>query len=128
MGKIRILEGALKNKDDYELFLGEDFEGKRPWKIYRGISFINKTEFISKTPESEAFSLEQKIYFDLFKNEARNSLMLHSYIENPGKHNLDIRPAEKIRLPPGVPIRFFIWVFSNDYNMNIKLVISQEKS
>jgi len=128
VGKIQILGEILKNKDVYEIFLADDFEGSRPWKIYRGISFLNKTEFTAKTPDSEAFSLEHKIYSGLYKNENRNSLLLHSYFENPGKQNLDLRPQERIRLPPGVPIRFFIWVFSNDYNMNLKLVISQEKS
>ncbi|MBE7410772.1 MAG: flagellar assembly protein FlaA [Leptospiraceae bacterium] len=127
-GNIKILEETIKNKETYEIFLADDFEGSRPWQIYRGISFLNKTEFISKVPDLEAFLLEQKIYSKIYKNNVRNSLMIHSFLENPGKQNLDIRPQETIRLPPGVPIRFFLWVFSNDYNMSLKLIISQKKS
>ncbi|MCE9501902.1 MAG: flagellar assembly protein FlaA [Leptospira sp.] len=128
LGRVQILSEIITKEHSYTLFVAEDFEGENLWKINRGISFLNRTEFISKTPESEAFKLESKLYKDITQRDSRNSLMVQSYFEIPSKETLEIRPNKNIRLPPGIPVRIFVWIFSNDYNMDLSLILSQNRS
>ena len=66
LGRVELLDRVLKERSTYKLFLIDSFENQNPWKIYRGNSFLNQTEFIAKTPESSAFLAESNL---LVKNE-----------------------------------------------------------
>jgi hypothetical protein len=128
LGRVELLDRVLKERSTYKLFLIDSFENQNPWKIYRGNSFLNQTEFIAKTPESSAFLAESNL---LVKNEnfdTKKSFMIHSFIELPGIDKVEIRPEAPIFLPDGIPIRLQFWAYSENVDMTIKLIIEQKKS
>lgn len=129
-GRVLRLQKALENEKNYVLFLAEDFEGERPWSIYRSDSFLNHTEFSANLPDSSAFPQEKEI----LKNngypnvQTQNSFLVHSYVENPKRDHWTIRPEEQLLLPLGLPIQAIIWVYSEGHHMALDLVVTQKKS
>jgi len=128
LGRVEILERVLSERSTYQLFLIDSFESENPWNIFRGNSFLNHTEFISKTPETEAFNLEYKIISKSQTLQKNRSFMIHSFVEQPGIDKVEIRPQAPIYLPSGIPIRIQFWAYSENVNMTAKLILEQKKS
>lgn len=128
LGRVEILERVLEERATYKIFLIDSFEMNIPWKIFRGDSFLNQTEFISKTPSSPAWEKEKSLLSKYFPTSFDYSFMIHSFIENPGNERIEIQPNAPIYFPEGIPIRLFFWVYSENVDMTGKLILSQEKS
>jgi hypothetical protein len=105
------------------------FEGDSPWEIYRGVSFLNHWEFTGKLPENLAFETEKEMLLSQFPNtNFQYSYMIHSFVENPGIDKLEIRPKENLFIDGGIPIRLFLWVYSENFDFTANLIFEQEKS
>lgn len=128
LGRVELLERVLSERSTYQLFLIDAFENENPWKIFRGNSFLNQSEFISKIPSSDAFNLEYNIINKTQISQKNRSFMIHSHIEQPGIDKLEIRPQAPIYLPSGIPIRIQFWAYSENVNMSAKLILEQKKS
>ena len=128
LGRVELLERVLKERSTYKLFLIDSFENQNPWKIYRGNSFLNQTEYIAKTPESAAFVEESNLLLTNQNLETKKSFMIHSFIELPGIDKVEIRPEAPIFLPDGIPIRLQFWAYSENVYMTMKLILEQKKS
>ncbi len=126
LAKIKSIQDVINPGDRYELFTAELFDGEMPWRIQSGSSFLDTTSFVSKSPNSEAFKLESKLYYS--EDAKMKSMQIHSNIEIPGRDKFFIKPEHAKPLPAGTPSRVFFWVYSNNYNINLKLVLSQRKS
>lgn len=122
---VKKVEKILKSDEYSELFIIDDFEGTTLWKIHRATNFLNRTEFIAKTPSSDTFQYETKVYQTIYPITTMKSLMLHSYFEIPKLEKVFIKPTNPISFPRGIPIRIFLWVYSNNYNMDLYLTITQ---
>ncbi|TGK43612.1 flagellar filament outer layer protein FlaA [Leptospira andrefontaineae] len=125
--KVLQLEKVLVDWKHYNLFLVDSFEGERPWEVYRGVSFLNRIDYVSQVPDSQAFLKERELYKASPKEEYR-SMMVQTFFENPKHEHLEIRPKEPIRLPIGIPTRVFFWAYSNNHNVVLELVFHQKKS
>lgn len=126
MAKIQSIQEAIKQGDRYKLFAAELFDGENPWRIARGASFLDTTSFVSKTPTSDIYREDSKLYYkDVVKIK---SMQIYSNIEIPGRDKFFVKPELAIPLPAGSPSRIFFWVYSNNYNINLKVILSQKKS
>jgi hypothetical protein len=128
LGQVKILERILEDKKTYQIFLIDDFDSQRPWKIFRGDAFLNNTAFISKIPAGPAWEREKKVLSPWLSQGKEYSFMIHSFIEIPGKEKVEIRPQEPITFPDGVPVRLFFWAYAENVSMSAKLILKQEKS
>lgn len=141
VGRVAILERILEEQKTYQIFPIDGFQGQRQWKIHRGNTFLNQTEFVAQIPPSTAWSREQNLLFgkktSTRDNQGTNpaltpptelSFMLHSYVEFPGKDKWEVKPIEPIAIPEGVPIRLFFWVYSENVDATAHLVLEQSKS
>lgn len=129
LGRVRILEKAIQERENYTLTYVEPFDSERPWHIYRGDSFLNHTSFIAKTPSGEAWDLECSVLKNFSNFSGKYSFMVHSFVEIPGKDKIEIQPKEPIFLPiSGIPIRLVFWAYSENLPMSLTLILSQEKS
>ncbi|TGL61672.1 flagellar filament outer layer protein FlaA [Leptospira sarikeiensis] len=125
--KVLQLEKVLLDWKHYNLFLVDSFEGERPWEIYRGISFLNRIDYVSQVPNSPAFLKERELY-KASPTEEYRSMMIQTFFENPKHEHLEIRPKEPISLPIGIPTRVFFWAYSLNHNVVLELVFHQKKS
>jgi hypothetical protein len=124
--KVKAIEAVATRGSRYKLYPAELFDGEMPWKISRGSSFLDTTSFISKTPTTEAYKLESKLYY---KEESKTkSMQVYSNIEIPGRDKFFIKPEVSRSLPAGTPSRIFFWVYSNNYAINLRVILSQKKS
>lgn len=124
--KVKSIEAVVNKGSRYKLYPAELFDGEMPWRIARGSSFLDTTSFISKTPTTEAYKLESKLYY---KEESKTkSMQVYSNIEIPGRDKFFIKPEVSRSLPAGTPSRIFLWVYSNNYAINLKVILSQKKS
>ncbi|WCL48154.1 flagellar filament outer layer protein FlaA [Leptospira sp. GIMC2001] len=128
LGRVELLEKIVQSRASYQLFLIDSFERQNPWEIFRGNSFLNHTEFISKKPENEAYTKESAFFKNLFPLTNKYSFMIHSYVEQPGIDKVEIRPKSAIYFPLGIPIRLIFWVYSENVDMTAKLILEQKKS
>lgn len=125
--RVQILSAVLSEKGSkYSLQLLEAFEGERLWSFHRNIAFLRKMNFISKIPESKAFQLESEIFKKNTGYSYRSSFMLHSYFEVPSRESIFFKPESAIRFEKGLPVKIFGWVFSNEYDISLELVLSQK--
>ncbi len=125
--KVLQLEKVLGDWKHYNLFLVDSFEGERPWEVYRGVSFLNRIDYVSQVPSSLAFQKERELY-KASPSEEYRSMMVQTFFENPKHEHLEIRPKEPIRLPIGIPIRVFFWAYSSNHNVVLEIVFNQKKS
>ena len=124
--KVKAIEAVATRGSRYKLYPAELFDGVMPWKISRGSSFLDATSFISKTPTTGAYKLESKLYY---KEESKTkSMQVYSNIEIPGRDKFFIKPEVSRSLPAGTPSRIFFWVYSNNYAINLRVILSQKKS
>lgn len=128
IGQVNILSSIINSfQSQYSIFLADGFEANTIWKMYRGTSDLNEVRFTNKIPESKAFEEESKLFKDSYRTDYR-SLMVHSSIENYKRDIVRLTPNEPIHLPYGLPSRLFLWVYSNNYDLNLKITILQEKN
>lgn len=126
IGRIQILEKAIAAHPSFLLQEIDSFEGEIPWKIFRGDSFLNSTEFVAETPKlQKGFSEEWDYYSKTFSLSNRTSLMIHSHFEGGPPFQAEIKPHSKILIRRGRPMRIFFWVYSQNINMSLRLVLSQ---
>jgi hypothetical protein len=126
MERIKSIHDVISQSDRYKLFAAELFDGEVPWRIVRGASFLDTTSFVSKTPSTDAYREDSKLYYkDAVQTK---SMQIHSNIEIPGRDKFFVKPELVIPLPAGNPSRIFFWVYSNNYNINLKVILSQKKS
>ncbi|MBK8394534.1 MAG: hypothetical protein IPL26_04710 [Leptospiraceae bacterium] len=125
--KIKSLKEVVEKGDRYLLHSVETFDGETPWAVYRSTSFLESTRFISKIPVSDAFQLESSLYYSE-ENTKQKSLQIFSNIEIPGRDKIFVKPKFSKPIPAGTPVRAFFWVYSNNYDINLKLIFSQKKS
>lgn len=126
ISRIQSLESVISQGERYKLFPIELFDGDSAWRISKGASFLDSTSFVSKSPSTEAFKQESRLYY---KEESKvKSIQVHSNIEIPGRDKYFLKPELPKPLPAGNPSRVFFWVYSNNYDINLKLIFSQKKS
>lgn len=126
---VKALQSLLSDSKEYQLFPMELFDGDMPWRIDRNTSYLQSLKFINKTSDSEAYKTESGLYYNeksrgLTKNPLR-ALQVHSNIEIPGRDRVYIKPQVPRSLPAGEPILVCIWVYSNNYDSNLKLVLQE---
>ena len=115
---------VLENSKNYELFLVENFLGFDYWQILSSSSFLNRLKVVDKFPDLNSYTEESKS----FKiSNSKKSLMLHTFLENPTRNAFFIKPRTKIRFNLGLPVQVILWVYSNNYNTSMKLILTQEK-
>jgi len=129
-GRVERLSQALETQEKYRYFLAEDFEGERPWTIYRSDSFLNQVEFTAEVPKEQAFVADIQLSEKAtgLRNQGLSSLMVHTYCENPKKDHWFLKPKEKITIPIGLPIQAILWVYSEGHHLNLSLHLTQKKS
>ena len=123
MGDVLKMSKILNNSKNYELFVAENFDGFDYWEIFQSSSFLNRLKFVNKKPTSEAFSKETSLF--RFRN-SKKSLMLHTYLIVPFRNTFFLRPRSEISIPLGDPVQFIFWVYSNNYQVTMKLILSQQ--
>jgi hypothetical protein len=126
LSRIESIESVVSQGNRYKLFPIELFDGESVWRISKGASFLDSTSFVSKSPSTDAFKKESKLYY---KEETKvKSIQVHSNVEIPGRDKYFLKPELPKPLPAGNPSRVFFWVYSNNYDINLKLIFSQKKS
>ncbi|MEM7183527.1 MAG: flagellar filament outer layer protein FlaA, partial [Spirochaetota bacterium] len=100
------------------------------WKFHRSVASIQRLSLAAKTPDLAGFATEAELYSKYSNRFTRNlqSLFLHSNFANPNREHISLKPKRKIIFPGGVPIRFFLWVYSNGYDLNLRAHLWQKKS
>ena len=104
--KIKQIQEVIEKGSRYELQAIELFDGDTPWGISRGTDLYYKSDFTGK----------------------RQSMQIHSNIEIPGRDKWFLKPEFKKSLNAGSPVRVFFWVYSNNYDITLKVIFSQKKS
>lgn len=129
-GRIERLSATLQSGRNFQLFVADNFEAERPWKIVRSDSFLNQVEFTSLIPKSPAFSKEMDLQKEFINPSAQSltSLMVHSYCESPKREHWFLSPSEPLLLPIGIPVQTVLWVHSQGHHLRLKVVLTQKKS
>ncbi len=128
MNRIKLIQDAVAKGDRYKIHPVELFDGEMPWRVVKGTSFLDKTSFVSKSPNTEEFALESKFYYPLKTPEKLKSLQIYSNIEIPGRDKYFISPEIETDFPVGIPSRIFLWVYSNNYDMSLKVILSKKRA
>lgn len=126
--RVRQIQDVIKEGSRYKLQAVELFDGETPWSISRSTSFLESVRFIAKAPNAVSYKLESDLYYKLDSTRKRKSMQVHSNIEIPGRDKWFIVPELRKPLAVGTPVRVFFWVYSNNYDINLKIVFSQRKS
>lgn len=116
---------VLKESKSYRLFLLDDFEQHKIWHTCKSSSYINSLKFIHKIPNKPSFQIETKempVYFSIDKEF---SLQIHSSFDLPGRDSIMLCPNSPIELlGVGLPVKIFLWVYSQNYHIQLNLVLS----
>ena len=126
--KIKQIQEVIEKGSRYELQAIELFDGDTPWGISRGTSFLESIRFTVKYPNTTPYKLESDLYYKSDFTGKRQSMQIHSNIEIPGRDKWFLKPEFKKLLNAGSPVRVFFWVYSNNYDITLKVIFSQKKS
>jgi len=126
--KIKQIQEVIEKGSRYELQAIELFDGETPWGISRGTSFLESIRFTLKYPDIYTYKLESELYYKSDFIGKRQSMQIHSSIEIPGRDKWFLKPEFKKSLNTGSPVRVFFWVYSNNYDISLKVIFSQTKS
>ncbi|MBP7284055.1 MAG: hypothetical protein KBA66_20900 [Leptospiraceae bacterium] len=126
--KVKSLKETIEKSDRYRLQPLDLFDGDMHWSIFHGSSYLESVKFTSKIPKSEAYRLESELYYNPESPFKAKAMQIHSNIEIPGRDKVFLKPELVKPLGIGNPVRIFFWVYSNNYDINMKIIISQRKS
>lgn len=126
--RIKLIQEAVTKGNRYKVYAVDLFDGDNPWKIVRGTSYLEETSFVTKSPNSEEYAIESKLYYPLKTPEKLKSLQVHSNVEIPGRDKYQIQPEIQKAFPIGNPSRLFLWVYSNNYDINLKVILSKKRA
>lgn len=125
--KVEIIRKSIE-QNLYTLSFIDSFSAKIQWRIYRSVSNLNRTELVPLTPNKIAFK-EESIMIEKFNyDDDSKSFMIQSFLDNPGKQHLEIRPENPIKINDGLPIKIVLWVYANHYDIRLKIIFTQKHS
>ncbi len=125
--EVQTLIDFLKNNKTHFLVLFEPFDGKTPYGLKSSDSFLRDLQFVEKSPEEPSFELERDSLREIFLQKENLSLQVYSYLEIPEREKIRIVPKQKKFFPFGLPVRIFIWVYSQNYKGNLKLILNHPR-
>lgn len=124
---MQTLLNFLKENKTHFIYPIDLFDGRTPYRLKSSDSFLKELGYVEKEPENSEFLLETEGLGDVLKEKEKISLQVHSYLEIPEREKIRILPKEKKFLPYGIPVRFFLWVHSENYRGNIKAVLNHPR-
>lgn len=114
----------LRNNSTHFLYPLESFNGETPYILTKSDSYLQDLYRIQKTPENEEYQDEKEKLKNFFKELPEFSMEIYSHIEIPEREKIRIIPKVPKKLPFGIPVRLFLWVYSENYLGKISLVLN----
>jgi hypothetical protein len=122
---IEILRELKKNPKNYQLHIIENFSEDTIWEIIGKHTYLSSISLVPKQPESILFLEEVKLFNS--ENEKNRSLQIHANIEIPSRDKIRVKPSIKKFFPIGIPRKLSLWVYSKNLELELKLVLSQNR-
>lgn len=114
----------LENNQTHRLYLLEKFDGETPYLLKKSDSHLQELIRIPKIPSADEFLEEREEFKKIFGDYENFSMEVHTYIEIPDKEKIRIVPKVQKYLPYGIPVRLFLWVYSENYLGKISVNLS----
>lgn len=125
--ELDLLIRVSSNSKSHELICLDNFSGDTPYHYHRNTSHLQMITYVPVRPDGVVYEKESSAFNGIYPDNL-NSLEIQTFIENPNREIISIRPSTPKFFWKGIPVKLSIWVYSNNYSGNLNAIFRNHKN